>query len=257
MKGPIEVQRLTGSFGHTAAVPMDVAYQPVIDIGNWHPTVVAYESLLRIGSPWCGQSLQALIKQAEHDGTIVEIDMWVGRRVKSSLDTNPGIRVCINASQLSLSTPEYLDFILGTFEDESIKERLVIEVTESAIASIPTVLHGISMLSEKNFRVVIDDIDDGYAKRSLIGSEHVKGCKVSRVTTAKITTDPGARDYLRRFAAWCHDHNKSLVVEGVETNLELSIIRDFGVKLCQGFLWGRPAGIENTPAMGSVFQAAR
>lgn len=257
MKGPIEEQRRTENFHQFAAVPMDLAYQPVIEIGNRHPTVVAYESLLRIGSPWCGRSLQSMIKQAEHDGTIIAIDMWVGRRVREALDTNPGIRVCINASQLSLSTPEYLNFILRIFEEESIKERLVIEVTESAIASIPAVLHGISMLSEKNFRVVIDDIDDGYAKRSLIGSEHVKGCKVSRVTTAKITTDPGARDYLRRFAAWCHDHNKSIVVEGIETELELSIIRDFGVMLFQGFLWGSPAGIEKSPAMGSILQSAR
>lgn len=232
-----------------------LAYQPVIDINRGSTAVVAFESLLRIVS---GDRLLGpveTIAKAEADGTILAIDRWVLNEVLALARSRPALHVWINASQLSIASPEFLTEAVRALIVTRTLGRVSFEITETANVDASVLAHRLSSLNRRAITVLIDDIRDGYAKEALLLNDAVSGCKLSRDSMLELHSSPEARAEVAKLISLCNARQKNVVLEGIETDEDLQLARKLGIRWCQGYYFARPAPaaeLSRFPQMNSL-----
>lgn len=217
-------------------------------------SVVAFESLLRISHSGVLHGPAEVVARAEADGTIVEIDRWVLNEVINLLRSKPRLRVWINASQLSIAHPTFVEDALHTLSANQVLGRISFEVTETADVDANILAKRLEILRLQALTVIVDDIRDGYAKRALLLSDAVTGCKLSRESTMELMVSEQARTEVQRLVKLCKRKGKQVVLEGIETTDELDLAKQLDISLCQGYYLGmpaRPADLQHFPEMRS------
>ncbi|MCU9528093.1 EAL domain-containing protein [Pseudomonas mosselii] len=218
-----------------------LAYQPVFSIVADTRAVVAFEALLRITNRGVTQGPAELVARAEADGSIVEIDRWVLNQVIVLLRSRPRLSVWINTSQLSIAHPTFIEDALQTLIFNQVIGRVSFEVTETADVDAQILTKRLEALRLQALTVMVDDVRDGYAKRSLISSDAVAGCKLSRESTRELMVCERTRAEVEHLVRLCRRLGKQVVLEGIETTDELALADHLGITLCQGYFLGVPA----------------
>jgi EAL domain-containing protein (putative c-di-GMP-specific phosphodiesterase class I) len=234
------------------AQELQVAFQPVVTTTDQSVRVFAYESFLRVGNPWNTSALANLIATAEFDSSIIDLDTWVINDVCRRLVLDPELKIWANASQISLAEPGFISSIIDLADSMGVRDRLTIEMTESADGDSATLRRNLEHLRVQAIAVVLDDIADGYAKRCLLDSDAVVGCKFSLETKRLMQVDPEARRSVIELTEWCHRQGKSVVMEGIETPAEYRMACDIGIGFQQGYLFAKPWHLEDLPSMGAL-----
>lgn len=226
---------------------LELALQPLMDVKGSVPKVFAYEALLRIGTPWCGQELESFISACERNKSIANVDMWVATEACKILALFPDMKMSINASQISISTPEYIDHVVNTADRNKCAARLLVEVTETAHSSDGAIAPGLKVLDDACIGVMIDDVFDSFAKRHLIALPFITGCKISRRTMARLMAEEemtGMYGHIfgevKSLVDRCKGTGKAVVMEGIETEGELDMAKKLGIRLCQGYYFAYP-----------------
>lgn len=116
-------------------------------------------------------------------------------------------------------------------------------MTETVDGSDQMILESLRWFKSRNITVVLDDIDDGFAKSHLLDSELIAGCKLSRQSTVRMSHEPGFLESAKRLARWCKANGKTVVMEGIETEQEFQHAIDLGVDFCQGFYLWKPTAL--------------
>ena len=121
--------------------------------------------------------------------------------------------------------------------------NLRLELTEHALAS-PGAEARLKELSCMGFPVVLDDFGQGYASLRLLVGLPFSMAKVDRGFVGGIGLDPKAEAALKAVLALSRELEIALVAEGVEREDQWAWLRSVGYSLGQGYLWGRPAPLE-------------
>lgn len=241
----MSIQRLfqTAPGAHKGLEPVrfSLAYQPVFSVTDDQRSVIAFESLLRISDSTGTQGPAALVARAESDGTIVDIDRWVLSQVIDQLKSRPRLSVWINTSQLSIAHPSFVVDAIQALLAAKVMGRVTFEVTETADVDARLLAKRLEALRVQSLTVMVDDVRDGFAKRSLLLSDSVVGCKLSRESTMELMVSEPARADVQRLVKLCRRTGKQVVLEGIETVDELSLAKHLNISLCQGYFLGMPA----------------
>lgn len=236
-----------------ASLPLYIVYQPVLRIKEDGPVVFAYESLLRVGPTEAAHSTFSVISNAERSGTMPMLDTMIARMVCSEMAGTEDMRLWINLSQITMATPSAAKEIGELIEAHNLTSRITVELTETADGDEQLILESLRLLKSKNITVVLDDIDDGFAKSHLLQSELIAGCKLSRRSTMRMSREPGFLDSALKLATWCKANGKSVVMEGIETEEEFEYAVHLGADFCQGFYFWKPILLSQLPAPGTRF----
>ncbi|WP_162893430.1 EAL domain-containing protein [Pseudomonas savastanoi] len=237
----------------SSAPPLYVVYQPVVRLQRSHATVHAYESLLRVGPNSDDHSTFTVISQAEQNGTMPMLDTLIARQVCGDASRMAGMRLWINLSQRTLSCPDASRDISELIHQHNLACRITIEMTETADGDEQLINESLRWFRNQQITVVIDDIDDGYAKSHLLHSELIAGCKLSRRSTVRLMNEPGFVDTASKLVRWCKANGKSVVMEGIENVIEYRMARQLGVDFCQGYYFWQPIPLSEVPAPGTRF----
>lgn len=238
----------------SATPPLYIVYQPVVRLSNGQATVHAYESLLRVGPNAQDHSTMSVIAAAEQNGTMPTLDTLIAQQVCQDAACFENMRLWMNLSQRTLSCPSVSREIAEMIKDHDLSYRITIEMTETANGSDQLIQESLSCFKQQQITVVIDDIDDGYAKSHLLASELIAGCKFSRRSTLRLMSEPGFSDVAGRLIKWCKAHGKSVVMEGIENEVEYRMACQLGADFCQGYYFWRPIPLGEVPAPGTQFQ---
>lgn len=237
-------------------LPLYIVFQPVMRMGDGPPHVYAYESLLRVGPNDGNHTTQSVIESAELNGTMPELDSVIAQQVCGIARQHEGMRLWINLSQTTLSNPSLSQRIGALIERLGLACRVTLEITETADGDEAKILESLRWLRSKAITVVIDDIEDGFAKSHLLRSDLVGGCKLSRRSTVRMGQDPKCYAQVQELVEWCKANGKTVVMEGIETEGELAHAVSLGVDYCQGFYFWAPAHLDKVPAPGTAFSAS-
>jgi EAL domain-containing protein (putative c-di-GMP-specific phosphodiesterase class I) len=90
-------------------------------------------------------------------------------------------------------------------------------------------------------RIALDDGGAGYAGLTRILEVRPDVVKLDRAIVAGIDTDLVRQAMVTAAVAFVAGVGTGLVAEGVETECEAATLRALGVRVAQGFLFGRPA----------------
>lgn len=218
-----------------------LAYQPIMSISAQPNTVVAFESLLRVQINGVAHGPADIVAAAEADGSIIDIDRWVLNEAIRQAVARPRLNIWINASQISIAHPTFLNDALAALTASRTLGRMTFELTETADVDATLLLRRLDALKVRALTLMIDDVRDGYAKKSLLHNAAVSGCKLSRDTTAELQVSEKVRSEVQRLVKHCRLTGKKVVLEGVENEQDLKLAHNLGIQYCQGYHFGFPA----------------
>jgi EAL domain-containing protein (putative c-di-GMP-specific phosphodiesterase class I) len=127
---------------------------------------------------------------------------------------------------------------------EGIRRRVVIELTEHvAVDDYPGLRTAVDALG-RDVWLAVDDAGAGFSGLRHVVELRPQVVKLDRAIVQGIDVDPARQSLVAGMVHYATHTASHLVAEGVETAAEADTLRALGVELAQGFLFARPAPIE-------------
>jgi PAS domain S-box-containing protein/diguanylate cyclase (GGDEF)-like protein len=219
-----------------------VVYQPVIDLAL-HRTV-SVEALLRWRHPIYGEvSPGEFVPLAEESALINELGRWVLHRATATITALPHADLCVavNVSARHVRSGELVPDVLAALESSGLPAgRLMLEITESVLLDDEHVTEDLEALRRLGVRIAVDDFGTGWSSLAYLVGLPIDVLKMDRQFLADVETDPQRRALCSSVLHLGTSLGLSVIVEGVETQTELQLLRDMGHRFIQGYLLGRP-----------------
>lgn len=218
-------------------------YQPQLNaVGD---VVIGFEALLRWKSPEHGfVSPLRFIPLAEESGLILLIGQWVLRAAcqfakrLSDMGKN-GICIAVNISPKQLLEEDFVPSIQRNLQEAGIRpEQLEIEMTESVlIESIEESVIKLSQLRDLGVMLSLDDFGTGYSSLTYLRSLPVGVLKIDKSFIDQIVTDEIQLEMVGSIIKLGHTLGLTIVAEGVESEGQLTLLRQFGCDRIQGYIF--------------------
>ena len=101
-------------------------------------------------------------------------------------------------------------------------------------------------LDEAGVRIAIDDFGSRCSSFSYLGGLPVDRIKIAQKFTAALTANSSAAKIVKASIGLAHDLGLDVIVEGVETEAQLDLIKSWGCHKVQGFYFSKPLPAEET-----------
>jgi diguanylate cyclase (GGDEF)-like protein/PAS domain S-box-containing protein len=233
------------------AVPFTVHYQPITALDSRN--VIGFEALIR----WQHTRLRELfpmqfIPLAEQTELIGPLGRWLLRRACSQIrewqlqfGDATALFVTINVSPRLLLQADLPIYVSEALEESGLPPFcLTLELTESMLVdNSDTTLVRLKALKALGIRLAIDDFGTGLSSLRYLERFPVDVLKIDRSFVDRLGLDGGvatgsplARAILRLGEVL----GIGVVAEGIETEAQLSRLRELGCEFGQGFLLARP-----------------
>ncbi|GAB4082243.1 hypothetical protein GCM10028783_31920 [Modestobacter muralis] len=227
-----------------------LVYQPVVDLAL-HRTV-SVEALLRWRHPTYGDVSPAeFVPLAEESALISEISRWVLVEAMTTIAALPhrDLGVAVNVSARHVRSGELVADVLAALESSGLPaSRLILEITESVLLDDSHVTDDLAALRRLGVRIAVDDFGTGWSSLAYLVGLPIDVLKMDRQFLADVETDPQRRALCASVLHLGSSLGLAVVVEGVETEPELQLLRDMGHRYIQGFLLARPMDVSALPA---------
>ncbi|NND98703.1 MAG: EAL domain-containing protein [Pirellulaceae bacterium] len=227
----------------------EVRYQPIIDLDR--AVVQGVEALIR----WQNEDGQYVspmefIPITEEIGLITQLGEWVFetamrefgqmlRSLPSQIDSN--VYLGVNVSRRQLSDPFFLDRLDTIVAKTGFDRSLVkIEMNEAGDPrhnerSMATMLG----LHDAGVGIHIDDFGKGKSSLTCFQAYPIETVKIDRSFTASIASDHGHAVIAQAIVQLAHHLNATIVCEGVESECQLQLLRNWGCDSAQGYLFAQ------------------
>lgn len=227
---------------------LEVHYQPVLNLKRGN--VVGAESLVRWRHPTRGLLPPSeFIDLAEHTGLIVPLGAAVLdialRDAAGWCRRHPGsdrFNIAVNISARQIATPSFVDDVLAAIERAGVAPRdLCLELTETVLMDRSDDLDAkLAALRSRGVVIALDDYGTGHSSLDLIHALHVDMIKIDRSFVSGIDASDRLRTLVDSVITIARTYDTLVVAEGVETEQESASVRELGVSMVQGYLFGRP-----------------
>ena len=220
-------------------------FQPQIDATSGQ--AVAAEALVRWAHPERDLVMPgAFVPVAEESGTIVALGDWVMSRVCETAarwaQAGQRQRIAINISTRELAQADFflrLRHAMATYQAPA--TMLELEITESvAMEMDQRILEQLAALRGEGLRVAIDDFGTGYSNLARLKELPVDRVKIDRSLVRDIATSAEARTICSAVVGLIQGLGMEVVIEGIETEAQMEMLRVIGCTLFQGYHLARP-----------------
>lgn len=229
---------------------LQLYFQPQIHIANG--AMDSCEALLRCFPNGAEPLSPAIfIPVAEKSGLINRIGDWVIESACQQLNAwkhteLAGVRIDINLSGKQLTNPHLAEKILCTLEQFQVRpSQLGIELTENeVIGSDHKQIAQLERLKEAGVHISLDDFGTGYSSLVYLRRLPVCSLKIDRSFLLHAMEDRRDFAIMEAIVTVGHSLGLTVVVEGVETEVQAQSVRKLGCDLIQGYLYARPMPAE-------------
>jgi diguanylate cyclase (GGDEF)-like protein len=246
-------QRLARELTHdiaTNAMGLCAHFQPIVRVRDG--VLAGAEVLARWRHSELGDvGPNEFVPVAESSGRIHDLGRHIFRRtlehVAAWADEADGLVFSVNVSPLQLQRDGFLESILRLLEVHGVaSKRIACEVTESTLlADEDRAQRVLGAILERGVKLVLDDFGTGYASLGTLTRYPFSGVKIDRSFIRHIDGDRRSRAVVHSVISMSHDLGLSCTAEGIETAVQLEILRALGCELGQGWLFSaaRPAEV--------------
>jgi len=223
-------------------------FQPEFDLSS--NRLVRFEALARWTHPTLGRiPPDKFIPIAEDSGMIVAIGSYVlelacAEAVRWQRIMPHPVQVAVNVSTIQFRRKGFVEEVVAVLQSSGLRpELLQLELTESVMMSgASTATDIISRFRGLGISLAIDDFGTGYSNLSYLPSMRFDALKIDRSFVMNLEQDPKNESMIRTLVALAHNVGMRVIVEGVEKQEQLDMVRSLGVNEVQGYLLGRPTG---------------
>ena len=226
-------------------------FQPQIEIGKGRNDgkAVSAEALVRWAHPERALVMPgAFVPVAEESGAIVALGDWVMGRVCETAArwARSGLyqRIAINISTRELAQADFFLRLRHAMATHQTPPRMLeLEITESlAMEMDERVLGQLRALRSDGVRIAIDDFGTGYSNLARLRELPVDRVKIDRSLVRDIATSAEARTICSAVVGLIQGLGMEVVIEGVENEAQMDMLRVIGCTLFQGYHLARPMG---------------
>jgi diguanylate cyclase (GGDEF)-like protein len=225
-------------------------WQPIVDLTTM--TIMGLEALVRWDHPERGLLYPGeFIAFAEATGLISDIDEWVASAVTAQRQSWQQIGldpyVGFNLSPQIIQRPEAIARLVRRLQRHDTNlDHVTIELTESAaVFETGRLAQLIAELDGAGLTVGLDDFGKSYSSLNRLREISARWVKLDRAFLTDVPGNPTATRVLLAVIDLVRALEFDCVVEGIEHEDQLALLRDQGVTAGQGFLLGRPARAED------------
>lgn len=225
---------------------LTVVYQPKLDMQTG--ILSGMEALVRWHHPEKGCISPAeFIPLAEETGLILPLGRWVlshaCEQMQRWIDNGmEPVSIAVNCSSVQFTQSDMIEDINQAISHSGLDPRLLeIELTESLL--LQDIEQGITILQNMKslgIQVAIDDFGTGFSSLSYLKRLPVDKLKIDKSFVDDLCTDPGDIAIVSAIITLSHNLSLKVVAEGVETQEQFDILRDFKCNEAQGYLIGYP-----------------
>jgi diguanylate cyclase (GGDEF)-like protein len=216
---------------------IDIAFQPIFELQAMQ--LRSFEALARWQHPRFGWvSPSEFIPITEQINVVQELTRALLSRAAAAARNWPEtIRLSFNLSPVQLCSPIAFEDVLSVLsEAEFHPSRLQIEVTETALlADFETARANLCRLREAGVAIVLDDFGAGYSSISYLREMQFDSVKLDGSMIASLPHPGSGIPLLKGILALCRAMNQDCVVEHIETQGQLEMLRKLGFRYGQGF----------------------
>jgi EAL domain-containing protein (putative c-di-GMP-specific phosphodiesterase class I) len=225
---------------------LSVAYQPQIDLASG--SLAGLEALVRWHDPALGEvSPTEFIALAEQGGLIGQLGDFVLdtviAQIKAWRDSAlRDVAVSVNIAPEQLWHADFEDDLLRRIEQADIPaNRLLLEITERTAMKDPEGLIGLmNSLRAHGIEFSIDDFGTGFSSLAYLQRFPLRQLKIDMSFVQDLGRGTAGEKICRSVLKLAHTLGLEVVAEGVETDIQAALLRDWGCEIGQGFLFARP-----------------
>ncbi len=233
---------------------LSLYYQPQYNVrGGRHCGV---EALARWFLP-NGGSIAPLVfvPVAERSGSIAALGAWVLEEACATVAAwrrrghKPPI-LCVNVSPRQI-TREFCSILPTILERTGFPAaQLELEITEGILIDKPELaLDCLAQWKRLGVRIALDDFGAGYSSLSYLSRLPVDRVKIDKSLIHRMTADAKTAAIVRSVISLGADFGFAVLAEGVETEVQLTMLRRMGCQQVQGYLLALPACADQARAM--------
>lgn len=222
-----------------------LCYQPQIDSRTY--CLYGAEALLRYESEKRGTvGPDQMIPLLEQSGLICAAGLWVLRTAVRQCALwrriFPGFHISVNISYVQLHQKEIEEEVLDILREEGLPgDALTLEVTESMQLQDYTYYNKIFYdWKRRGIQIAIDDFGTGYSSLSYLKSIDIDETKIDRCFVNRIQKNAYNYRLLDNVIQLAHSARIRVCCEGVETEDELSVLKELHPDVLQGYLFAGP-----------------
>lgn len=233
---------------------LSLVYQPIIRCSNGE--VAGFEALMRWNHARRGEvSPSEFIAVAERSDLIGDLGAYALDRAAAqlmewnvTLPSTP-VFVSVNVSSQQLVRRDFTNQVAGVMaRHPQRRHALRLEITETSLMENPEQNARIlSRVKGLGVRLAVDDFGTGYSSLSYLSRFPFDVLKIDRSFIA--TRSSKREPLLRSMIEMAHALGMEVVVEGVEDQADLELLRSLDADYVQGFVNGPPLPAEHAAAL--------
>lgn len=220
-----------------------LVYQPIISATNGD--LWAVEALLRYEFGTQQVSPMVFIPLAEKTGLILPLGAWVLKKACVDAQNNlpASVKVSINVSVLQLMDDGFLaELDTALYESTIAPSRVHLEITESLFADDKDRIQFVlDELAKRGVAISIDDFGTGYSSLSQLNAIAFNHIKIDKAFVQDLAN--GNEAIIKAIIMMAKEFGAKTIAEGVETEHELSLLKQLGVNYLQGYYFNKPMPI--------------
>ena len=224
-------------------------YQPQVDIKTGR--IVSFEALLRHKGHDGRITPPHFIDDFANLGLLANLDMWV---IQEALDNyqsyslKDGQKLSINISPETFLVTHFASTLIQMVEASELDAKnLELEITEELLIKDETATQEVlTQLKEHGISIALDDFGSGYSSIGYLAKFEFDKVKIDRSLVMNSATSRGRKllDLTYQIAS---TSCSQVVVEGVENEDELNLVRQLGIQFIQGFYFCKPQPLAQLP----------
>ena len=225
-------------------------FQPRVDASTGK--IASAEALLRWRHPeWGIVSPREFIPLAEENGLIIKIGDWVFQQVCQHIKMwqqmkLPVLPISINISAQRFLKNDFIETVEKVLKETNVSPRLIeFEITETTlIHHEEAVSSAIQLLKEMGISIALDDFGTGYSSLTYLKQYPIDTIKIDRSFIKNISVSGKDEMIVKSIIFLAKGLEMKVVAEGVETEEQLSFLRQQECNEIQGYLFSRPVNKE-------------
>jgi diguanylate cyclase len=223
-----------------------LVYQPKLDLRT--NEIVGLEALVR----WVTQTGEMIgpdkfIPIAEDAGLIIPIGRYVIQEACEQWVRwhNQGLNppaIAVNISPRQFSDPFLLQDIQHSIQSTGMNPAMLhVEITESATMDDPEMtLETLEKMHELQLKLFIDDFGTGHSNLGQLRRLPIHALKIDKLFVNDILTNDDDAEIVTAIINLAHALKLRVVCEGIETKMQLTLLKGLGCDEIQGYLIAKP-----------------
>ncbi len=151
-------------------------------------------------------------------------------------------QISVNSSPVEVADPAYANTVLDALERHGVNPtHLQIELTEGRkLLNVAQSQASLMKLAVAGINIALDDFGEGYSSYTRLIKLPFHTIKLDRAAGQEYLASRNGMKLLARLIHYASQHNKDIIVEGIESPDQVDTLVRAGVSKIQGFVFSRP-----------------